>query len=265
MKRVDTPHGRYYQTATGKLPSVTTLLGLLAKPALIPWAAGVEQDAWRRACEVVIGGSLSGQTVTANALVERIEAEVGQSKAYLKTLKEAQDIGTAVHERIDWELRGEIGKLRPKDAPILGHPKALEAFDNWLDWRMSVEMKVIETELKVSAPKAGFAGTLDTLCVLQKPTPGQYVIDYKTGAAVYYEALAQNGMYQVALGEMGHETAGGFIVRLPKTPDDPTFDAVLVPPLADMRDGITALVEVYGLINALKATLPAWKPKKKTS
>lgn len=254
MKRVDTPHGRYYEMAGGKLPSVTTLLNLLAKPALIPWAAGVERDAWREAVLRALKKNVT--PASAVTLAALIEAEVGPTKAYLKEVKDAQNIGTAVHERIDWELRGELGKIRPQTPPALDHPKSIEAFENWLDWRVATQLKVVETELKVAAPKLGFAGTLDTLCLLGGSTTEHTVIDYKTGAAIYYESLLQNGMYQLALLEMGIWVTGGLIVRLPKVPDDPTFEVVMVPPVRVMKAGIKGLLSINKAVDGLKRSLP---------
>ena len=51
--------------------------------------------------------------------------------------------------------------------------------------------------------------------------------DWKTGKAVYYEAHLQNAAYRVAVREMGiADPKAGLILRLPKTKEEPGFEAV---------------------------------------
>jgi predicted thioesterase len=44
MKKITRDENHVYTTPLGKLPSVTTILGVLAKPALVPWAVKVTCD-----------------------------------------------------------------------------------------------------------------------------------------------------------------------------------------------------------------------------
>ena len=59
--------------------------------------------------------------------------------------------------------------------------------------------------------------------------------DYKTAKAVYPESYLQNIAYRHAAAACGLPTEQGLVLRLPKTLDDPAFEAAPVPdiPLAD--------------------------------
>jgi len=71
------------------------------------------------------------------------------------------------------------------------------------------------------------------------------VIDFKTGKAIYAESFLQNIAYRMALQEQGTGTKGGIIVRLPKSAEDPEFDAKVVPNDADLAPTFLALLVVY--------------------
>ena len=60
------------------------------------------------------------------------------------------------------------------------------------------------------------------------------VLAYKTGLRVYRESFLQNAAYRLALAEEGIKTDGGYVILLPKTSDDESFQVVPVPPLSEL-------------------------------
>jgi len=51
IKRKDSPSGRTYQIGDNEYPSVTSVLSLLSKPALVYWSANLVIDYLKSICE----------------------------------------------------------------------------------------------------------------------------------------------------------------------------------------------------------------------
>lgn len=238
-------------------PSVTTVLGALAKPALIGWAARQE----RKKVAALAGKlyerlfHLLDEPVTPEKFTEILTEEAGKG-AHRELLEEASNVGTEVHNRIEWEFKGELGIEREEQAPALTTEQATRSFQRWTEWRASVNLKLLMTEHKLYSHLFGYGGTLDALVEMDDPlhTYAQdhqvpmrkiVVIDFKTGKSVYGEAFLQNIAYRMALAEEGIKTEGGVIVRLPKYDTDPEFDAVPVPVDSSLAPTFLALLVVY--------------------
>jgi hypothetical protein len=250
--------------AEGNDPSVTTILSALAKPALIGWAAREE-----RKMVANLAGNLYGRLfdliegrVEPQKFTEMLTEELGKG-AHRQLVEHAALVGSNVHKRIEWELKGEVGKERTPEAPVLISAQAVRSFEKWQDWRKSVNLKVIAIEKMLHSSLFGFGGTLDLLAEVDGTEAGPdphdvgnpslvllpikriVVIDFKTGKSVYAEAFLQNTAYRLALKEEGIETTGGIIVRLPKVEEDPEFDAVPVPDDPSLAPTFLALRVVY--------------------
>jgi len=151
-----------------------------------------------------------------------LNSRLGETKAANKVLVKASEIGSEAHSLIEWQINIRMGMK--VDKPKV-RPEAEWAFLAWEDWAKSVELKPVASEQVVYSKTYGYAGTLDLLAhVSDKLT----VLDWKTGKAVYSEAHLQNAAYRQAVREMGHgDPVQGFIIRLPKSLEDPKFEAVL--------------------------------------
>lgn len=143
--------------------SITTILGVLDKPALMYWAA-------EQAAEAAVS--------VAKSLPDRIEEE-GQA-AVVKWLRDARfrqpkdqrsaaDLGTAVHEALEQlALTGSMPAVDDEVRPFL------EQFDRWAQkWQPEYEA----AELTVYSPKYGYAGTADGI---MKVDGMRVNFDYKT-------------------------------------------------------------------------------------
>src|SRR5262249_378680 len=212
---------RFYAINGKEYPSVTTILQIVDKPALMHWAANMERKAFETALLDVL--SKPGARDPMYVLDECIKCLSGV-KAMMKEKDKAAVIGTAAHALIEWHTRKMLGD-DPGDEPSVPN-EALWAVEAWKDWVKAVEFEPIAVEAGGYCESWGYAGTLDWIArVKGVVTLG----DIKTGKAVYPEAFLQNIAYRHAARIQGMPSAQGMIVRLPKVTEDPAFEAVVVP------------------------------------
>jgi len=233
----DQGYGRFSRTYT--LPdgavydSVTSILGIIAKPALINWAANTERDLCLEAsAQLYQDFPVGAQKMESAAYKETLLRRIGDKKAHQKLLDKAGNIGKEAHALIEWNMRKELGQL-PGLQPAVG-PEAARAFSKFQEWRQGVELRPLRIEEVVYSREQEYAGTLDLYAALKGPDDAlvHAVIDWKTGKAIYDEALLQNAAYIWALREMGHAVGEtwGLIVRLPKVKTDPDFEVRWISP-----------------------------------
>lgn len=224
MKRNDTYKGRFYEIDGRQYPSVTTILGVIGKPALVNWAAKVERELVSEVSADLYTDAAGTPAMSRTAWLTTLQARLGKEKAHKKELAKAAEIGSQVHALVEWTLKGELcHKVGP--SPMISD-KAQWAFMAWEDWRKRVDLKPIFVEQTVWSTEWGYAGTLDLLAEVEGKLT---VLDWKTGKAVYAEDHLQNAAYRHAIREMGHgDPVQGIVVRLPKVETDPEFEAVTV-------------------------------------
>lgn len=239
--RVQKKSGRFYQIPEiGLVPSVTTILSSISKPALVNWAAKVER-------EMVVAVSTDlylerrEKKLTSSQWQMMLNGRLGTLKASQRELTKAGDIGSEVHALVEWTIRTELmQKVGP--SPKI-RDAAQWAFMAWEDWKKSVHLKPIAVEQVVYSKKYGYAGTLDLLAEVNGVLT---VIDWKTGKAVYAEAHLQNAAYRQAVTEMGHgEPQQGIVVRLPKNTEDPEFEAVTADDEAESFATFLSVLELW--------------------
>jgi hypothetical protein len=249
-----TTYGRFYEIDGRSYPSVTNILNIIGKPALINWAAKVEREmVIKVSSELYQNTPMGVPHMTPAAWTITLNNRLGKEKAMAKELAKASEIGTQVHDLIEWTLKGELCYDAGPSPRI--SDKAQWAFMAWEDWRRSVKLKPLYVEQVVYSQGYGYAGTLDLLCEIKlselisyfikksqevpqeltalskKQVSALTVCDWKTGKAVYPEAYLQNAAYRQAWREMGQGNPElGLIVRLPKVETDPEFEVVVAPP-----------------------------------
>lgn len=108
-----------------------------------------------------------------------------------KRLTETGDIGTAIHDLIERDLKGET--------VAISNPALREPFNRWLECKDKHKIKAYKTETMVLSKKYGFAGTFDIYGEIDgKPA----IMDVKTGF-VGVKAGWQIAAYRLAALEMG--------------------------------------------------------------
>lgn len=147
-----------YKTSDGtRVPSVTTILGILNKPALLEWA-------WRCGCDGL---------------------------DYKAVRDQAADIGTLAHYLIMCHLQG-IEPDTPQWSPA-DVDRAENCVLSYLEWERGKDLKPLLIEQQLVSEEDKFGGTVDCVAELN----GEIVlVDYKTGKAIYPEMFAQLAAYR---------------------------------------------------------------------
>jgi len=146
---------RFYTIEGQRLPSVTTILDIIAKPALGPWYAKEERRYFETAMLEVL--SRPGARDPEFVLAAVAEAVTGV-KAADREKQKAAAIGTAVHAGIEWELRTQLGEDAGPE-PRLPEVAAW-AVESWKDWARSVSLEPVAIERTVYCLECGYAAPL---------------------------------------------------------------------------------------------------------
>ena len=168
---------RYYQHEGKMLPSVTSILTLLSKSALIQWAANcaVEyiEEIWAKGERTAKSDFQPART------------------AYRQASIEAADYGTYIHTLCKYYF--DTGEVKSP------HEQTQKLMTSFYAWCKKHNVKPIETEIVVYGD--GYAGRVDLICELDcfwyksKDKKDQQVgrrrrvvalIDFKTGKGSYY-------------------------------------------------------------------------------
>ncbi len=161
---------RYYDKQGKNLPGVTSILAVMAKPALLNWCweCGIKGIDFRKVRDTRAG------------------------------------IGTLVHNMIECELTNtqmdakSLAKYSPEDMQI-----ALKCKKGWDDWKAKQkDFEVLDVELVMSSDTLGFGGT----CDVYYKSNGKYVLmDFKTSKACYDEHKIQQTAYKLLLEEQNKQ------------------------------------------------------------
>lgn len=250
-----TNQGRMYELPghDRPVPSVTNVLGIIGKPALVAWSARVEREAVVHAAVQLHADHVRGNGPLMNEAVyrETLLARLGSDKAHTRELAKAAEIGTNTHAVIEHELRKKLGQRPLGKAPAL-MPGAASCYAAFQRWRDDAELVATSLEQVVWSTSIGYAGSYDFIGSVNLNGKRIAVVgDFKTGKAIYQEALAQVSAYCAAVGEMGLVPRStplyGLVVRLPKAGGDPDAEFRFISP-----------DEQVGHLEAFKAALALW-------
>src|SRR5262245_37962864 len=264
--------GRFYLIDGVKFPSVTTILSVINKPALVSWSAKVEREACTLAATELYAELAPRPQLPRAMYVLALEQRLGQTKAHTKALAAAAEIGTAAHAAVEHAMRRQLGQAVGR-APALSDP-ALWAFMSWQDFATDVQLVPDTIEQVVFSRTHHYAGTLDLVVTLdaqallrrlerqgpvavslgdwlRQQTRVRALVDIKTGKSIYAEASLQAVAYERALAEMGHgRVDGALIVRLPKVMTDPEFEVAVVPPARELFPTFLAVRQLWTWVDA---------------
>jgi hypothetical protein len=161
------------------VPGVTTILGVLNKPALPKWAAT----------------SVAEYVADNRAAVEHLYAAGrGPMVAALKEMpwqlaRNAADRGTRLHDVAEQIARGEEVDVAEELVPVIEN--ALRFMDDW-----DIDPALIEAP--VGSRQHRYAGKLDLIAGYTHPVTGHRgvgIFDWKSGKRIYSEACFQLNAY----------------------------------------------------------------------
>lgn len=159
---------RYYKDpiTLKRVPSVTTIIGVLSKPLLVPWAAKVSAeyavDNWPELSRLPYE-----QRVNAIKAAHRIKRD------------DAANLGDSIHIYAEAYLKGE-----PTPPITDENESAIGALLGFFDM---FRPELLGAEISVWSER-GYAGTFDLLAKIAGET---WLLDYKTGKGIYPEVGLQ--------------------------------------------------------------------------
>src|SRR5262245_49910510 len=92
------------------LPSVTNILSVIGKPALVNWAANQERALVIEAAAALWEDVPTEKKMSRPAYVATLTERLGKQRAHQRALTRAGEIGSEVHALIEWNLRKEAGQ-----------------------------------------------------------------------------------------------------------------------------------------------------------
>lgn len=185
------------------MTGVTTILAVIAKPALIQWAANMACDYIHEKVVKPIGRG-EEQYPIFRKLPEILEEA---RTAHRKKKEAAGEAGTDVHSLIEkWIKRCiVVDFLTPLHQDELENPQVVK----FHQWATEKGVKFLESEKKLYSPAHWIAGTTDFTCEIDGK---RYVGDLKTSSGIYYEMFMQCAAYRMMLEEMGEEKYHGSVI-----------------------------------------------------
>ena len=189
--RFDKEGKRYYDIPEiGRaLRSVTSITGLIDKPALVAWAAKISAEYFQT---VLLDKLLNGEiTIKALRLID-VNQIIKDAKAYHKKIsKEAADKGTRVHAFVEAFIQATISGDKEIEVQVDNDIETpAKGFLRW--WAENKVVPKYQERTVWSLQGGGFAGTLDGFW---KVNERWCVVDIKTSAAIYDDMILQVSAY----------------------------------------------------------------------
>ena len=184
-------HTRYKLEDGTRIPGVTTICNLMAKPFLIGWA-------------------------------NRLGLEGIDSTKYVDELA---DIGTLAHEIISLELKGEnipnefYADYSPRQAEC-----AEPCIEKFYAWKKSNKITPILIETPLISEKYKYGGTLDLYCELNGI---KTLLDWKTGSGFYEGHKVQLSANKHLLEENGHEVEECRLLGIGRNSKEETHESLV--------------------------------------
>jgi hypothetical protein len=180
MLTFDSSKHKYYWEGRS-VPSVTTILSVIAKPALTMWAA-------KQAGEYIRESLFPGDTMD-ELSIQRLAKEAVY--AHRKKAEEAASIGTIVHKHAEGFIEAYMNRrLYQHNITQNSVQKGYQAF---LDWFYKSKVEPLHTEYRIFNKDLWYAGTVDLICRIGDEL---CIVDYKTSTGIYPEYYLQLAAYQ---------------------------------------------------------------------
>jgi hypothetical protein len=228
--------GSEFENLRELVPSVTTITGVINKPALVGWAVKMTAEYAEREFR-----SLWVRTKGKPDEIKVMSIFRDAKRAHRDHTQDAANIGTIVHNWAEAYAKGE-------NPAFPTNVQARAGVDAFLDWLGSHDVQWIANEAKIYSRKYRYAGTLDADAMVGGE---RCIVDFKTSAAVWPEMRLQTAAYQAAREEeLGIKYARRWIVRFPK--DGSAFEAV---PLTDFKGdfkGFLGALNLWRCLDRLK-------------
>jgi len=185
------------------IPSVTKIIGVIDKPALIYWAVN----------ETVgyLENVLRSDTPYTDAQLAAILQDA--KSARFRKSKTALNIGSDAHDWIERHIKSQILLIPKPELPE--YPPVLNAVKSYLDWEEGLPwLRYVASERRIYSKQHMYSGMVDITMDINGDT---VVCDLKTSKDIYPEYLLQCAAYAKAIEEEDGSTVDRImIIRIPK-------------------------------------------------
>ena len=223
------PEGRHYRVEGYEepFPSVTTVLSVISKPALIRWSRDVALDSVRAA----LSNWTSSMTWVTPEWIDQIISNARRLPDEKRD--QAANFGNKAHELIDEIIQGKEPEVPQEMVPVVS------GFEKW---RRGAGLQISFTEKTVYSAKYKYAGTMDAVAHRGSRL---VALDWKTSNGLYPENALQVAAYAKALEEMSDQQVKEvWVVRFGKSA--PIFEARQV-------------LDLEGAFTTFRAALYLWR------
>lgn len=222
------------------LTGVTTVLSILAKPALIQWSANQAVEYIEKnfpSVDQLIKGDFSFSDLFKEAKI-----------AHRKKKEEAGSKGTDVHAIIEEMVKNAI---EFHEGRILTGKNPNPQVQHFIDWAIENKVKFLESERNVYSVDWFIGGIVDLVMEIDGKI---WIGDIKTSSGIYPEYFFQTSAYQKCLEEMGlyKEIVGHVIINLKK---DGTFDEKRSISNEENKKAFEACLTLYRIQEKIKNNL----------
>lgn len=206
------PKSHRYKLDGQWVPGVTTVIGVLEKPAIAKWAAKVVAEWVADNPDALENLRALGRNPMVYAIKELPWTQRDK----------AGDRGRTLHDYAERLLRDEPVEVADEFVPVIEN--ALAFLEEW-----RIEPLLIEAPCGSRSGK--WAGTLDLIAKFRHPVTlaeGVAIFDWKSGKAIYAEAAWQLNAYaraEFALVDVEKRTARGTEILVGREVEIPTCDA----------------------------------------
>ena len=211
------------------LQGITSVLSVIAKPALIPWAVKMATDFIAVAWQADIPYSAEAISLILN------EAKI----AHRKKKEVAGDWGIEVHSEVERYVLDCIAGREPI---------ATERIKQFVDWATENKVKFLESEKHLYSEKHWIGG----ICDLVMEIDGQiWIGDIKTGSGIYPEHFLQMAAYEIMLNEMElyKNITGHIVINLKK---DGKFEEKRNAQTETHKQAFLSALNLYRVLNDVK-------------
>lgn len=226
------------------VPGVTTILSIVSKDALIPWAAKCTADYYKEAIKPEVGYSPE----------ELEEIYINAKKAHTKKKTDAADTGTITHQWVSDHIEG-------KDPGTPTDPIVAGAVERFLNWEREHKVEFLLSEQPCYSKKYNYAGIIDFICRIDGKL---YCGDLKTNNAFHANSMfSQVSAYKLCREEeFGEHFDGILVCRVGKT--DVDFEVRICEDTKPFEDNFLNCLALYRSEKLIKELYPE-KPYKKTT
>lgn len=217
------------------------------------------KDGYRNAAGDEIPGysKIGGRFKDSGALMQWAfkQGKSGHSHLYEKS-KEAAEIGTIVHEMVEWDIKGD-DPSKPLEGAVESNRLTIEqgnsanlAFNAYRAWKKNFHVRVIEQEILLVSEEYQFGGTPDAVGYVGNSL---CLLDWKTSNGVYVEYLIQLAAYGHLwnINRPDNQLEGGFhLLRFSKESGD--FAHHYFSELADAWEQFKLFRKAYDIDQKLK-------------